>query len=99
MVVAASGQDIRMSSGLVGEVYADEKNTKGHYTILFRQRTKGKIGKYLRDHKLISYTILREQFKVKMRYLCYQADSFEICSLRAGGASAVANTNVPDCLF
>ena len=66
---------------------------------LFRQITKTKRGEYLRDHGSISYTTLREQFKTKMKYLGYQAKKFGIHSLRAGGASAAANAEVPDCLF
>ena len=33
---------------------------------------------------------------MKVKHLGYQADRFEIHSLRAGGASAAANVNVPD---
>ena len=59
--------------------------------------TKG--GEYLRDYGAISYMTLQEQFKAKMKYLGYQEDKFGLHSLRAGGASAAANADVPDRLF
>ena len=50
-------------------------------------------------HGSIYYTTLREQFKTKMKYSGYQAEKFGIHSLRAGGALAAANAEVPDRLF
>ena len=73
-----------------------QKNSK---LFLFRQITKTKSGEYLRDYGAISYTTLREQFKTKVKHLGYQAYKFGIHSLRAGGASTVANADVPDRLF
>ena len=98
VVIAASGQDTCPVDWLkrymqMGRIQKDST------LFLFRQVTKMKRGEYLRDYGAISYTTLREQFKAKMKYLGYQADKFGIHSLRAGGASAAANADVPDRLF
>ena len=98
VVIARSRQDTCPVNMLerymkMGKIPKDSK------LFLFRQITKTKGGEYLRDYGTISYTTLREQFKAKVKFLGYQVDRFGIHSLRAGGASAAANADVPDCLF
>ena len=66
---------------------------------LFRPITKSKKGECLRAGATLSYSTSRELFKKKMRDLEYHAENLGIHSLRAGGATATANTGVPDRLF
>ena len=88
-----------MPSRYVRKIYADGQDTKQQQVVLFRRIMNTKGGKCLRDYEAISYATLREQFKAKMKYLGYQEDKFGLHSLRAGGASAAANADVPDRLF
>ena len=66
---------------------------------LFRPIQKTKHGEQLRSAGKISYTCLRELFQKKLRSLGFNASSFGLHSLRAGGATAAANAKVPDRLF
>ena len=47
----------------------------------------------------LKYSTLRDLFKAKVKQLEYPAEHFGLHSLRAGGASAAANADVPDHLF
>ena len=47
----------------------------------------------------LSYSTICELFKKKLTELGYPAVEFGLHSLRAGGATAVANAGVPDRLF
>ena len=66
---------------------------------LFRHITRTKQGERLKDSGVLSYSTLRDLFKAKVRQLGYPAEQFGLHSLRAGGASAAANADVPDRLF
>ena len=48
---------------------------------------------------MLSYSTLRDLFKAKVKKLGYRAERFGLHSLQAGGASAAANSDVPDRLF
>ena len=56
-------------------------------------------GEWLKDSSVLSCSTLRDLFKAKVKQLGYPAEQFGLHSLRAGGASAAANVNVPDYLF
>ena len=43
---------------------------------------------------MLSYSTLRDLFKARVKQLGYLAERFGLHSLRAGGASATANTDV-----
>ena len=47
----------------------------------------------------LSYSCLGELFNEKLKQLGFPAESFSLHSLRAGGATAIANAKVPDRLF
>ena len=66
---------------------------------LFRHIVKTKGGEQLKDSGVLSYSTLRDLFKAKVKQLGYPAEQFGLHSLRAGGASAAANADVPDRLF
>ena len=66
---------------------------------LFRPICKSKKSKKLRESGSISYSCLRDLFKKKLKDLGYNPDEFGLHSLRAGGATATANSGVPDRLF
>lgn len=66
---------------------------------LFRHITKTKQGEQLKNHSVLSFSTLRDLFKAKVKQLGYPAEKFGLHSLRAGGATAVANADVPDRLF
>ena len=66
---------------------------------LFRQIQRTSKGETLRSTGCISYSCLRDLFKRKLRDLGFQPEEFGLNSLRAGGATAAANANVPDRLF
>ena len=56
-------------------------------------------GEVLRQSGKISHSCLRELFKKKIADLGLPPSDFGLHSLRAGGATAAANTKVPDRLF
>ena len=56
-------------------------------------------GERLKDSSVLSYSTLRDLFNTKVKQLGYPAEQFGLHSLRAGGASAAANPDVPDHLF
>ena len=66
---------------------------------LFRHITKTKKGERLKEGGVLSYTTLRDLCKAKVKQLGYPAEKFGLHSLRAGGATAAANADVPDRLF
>ena len=66
---------------------------------LFRPICKSKKSEKLRKSGSISYSCLRDLFKKKLKDLGYNSDEFGLHSLRAGGATAAANSGVPDRLF
>lgn len=66
---------------------------------LFKHIIKTKYGERLKDSGVLSYSTLRDLFKAKVKQLGYPAEQFGLHSLRAGGASAAANADVPDRLF
>ena len=66
---------------------------------LFRAITKTKARESLRSSGSISYSRLRELFKLKLEELGYPAGKYGLHSLRAGGSTAAANAGVPDQLF
>ena len=66
---------------------------------LFRPIQHTKNGEVLKGAGKISYSCLRELFNKKLKQLGFPAESFGFHSLRAGGATAVANAKVPDRLF
>ena len=66
---------------------------------LFRQIIKTKRGEKLRDAGGLSYTTLRENFKDKLIQLGFDAQQYGLHSLRAGGATAATNAEIPDRLF
>ena len=66
---------------------------------LFRPICKTKEGEKLRDSGNISYSCLRELFKKTLAQLGYNQVEFGLHSLRAGGATSVANNGVADRLF
>ena len=53
----------------------------------------------LRPSGQISYSCLRDLFCKKLDGLGFSSGDFGLHSLRSGGASAAANTKVPDRLF
>ena len=75
-----------------GMAWTDER-------LLFRPICKTRKMEKLRESGSISYSCLRELFRKKLRELDYDPDRFGLHSLRAGGATAVANNGVPDRLF
>ena len=66
---------------------------------LFRPICKANKSEKLRESGCISYSCLRDLFKKKLKDLGYNPDEFGLHSLRAGGATAAANSGVPDRLF
>ena len=72
---------------------------KDSQRFLFRHIIKTKGGERLKDSGVLSYSTLRDLFKAKVKQLGYPAERFGLHSLRAGGASAAANSDVPDRLF
>ena len=66
---------------------------------IFRPIQKTKNGEKLRESGRISDTCLRDLFGKKIAALGFTAHVFGLHSLRPGGATAVANANVPDRLF
>ena len=66
---------------------------------LFRPISKTKTGERLRPTGSLSYTRLSELFKQKLSQLGYKAADFGLHSLCARGATAAANSGVPDRLF
>lgn len=66
---------------------------------LFRPIQRTSKGETLRSTGCISYSCLRDLFKRKLRDLGFQPEEFGLHGLRAGGATAAANANVPDRLF
>ena len=64
--------------------------------LLFRPICSSKRGESLKVSGGISYTCLREQFKIKLNQLGYNAEEFGLHSLRAGGTTVAANAGVPD---
>ena len=66
---------------------------------LFRPICKSSKSKKLRESACVSYSCLRDLFKKKLKDLGYNPDKFGLHSLRAGGATAAANNEAPDCLF
>ena len=66
---------------------------------LFRPINKSGKTERLRESGNISYSCLRELFRKKLKELGYDANKFGLHSLRAGGATAAANSGVPDRLF
>ena len=66
---------------------------------LFRLIQSTKNGKVLRSSGKISYSCLGELLKKKLKNLGFPAKLFGLHSLRAGGATAAANAEVPDRLF
>ena len=66
---------------------------------LLRPICKSKKSEKLRESGSISYSCLRDLFKKKLKDLGYNPDEFDLHSLRAGGATAAANSGVPDRLF
>ena len=66
---------------------------------LFRPICKSSKFEKLREDGCISYSCLRDLFKKKLKGLGYNPDEFGLHSLRAGGATAAANSGVPDRLF
>ena len=66
---------------------------------LFRAIVRTKKGEKLRCSGTLSYTRMREVFLAKLKSLGFDANQFGLHSLRAGGATAVANAGIPDRLF
>ena len=66
---------------------------------LFREITRTARGEMFRASGSISYARLRELFKMKLQELGYNPANYGLHSLRAGGATAAANSWVPDRLF
>ena len=66
---------------------------------LFRPIQASKKGQTLRASGRISYSCLREAFRKKIADLGLPPEDFGLHSLRAGGATAAANANVPDRCF
>ena len=66
---------------------------------LFRPIQKTKHCEELQGTGKISYTCLRDLFRKKLSSLGYNVKDFGLHSLRAGGATAAANTKVPERLF
>ena len=66
---------------------------------VFRRITKSKSGERFRESAALSYTRLRECFKEKLIQLGFPVSQFGLDSLRVGGATAAANSKVPDRLF
>ena len=56
-------------------------------------------GQRLRSHGSLSYTRVRELFLNKLAELGFDPKQFGLHSLRSGGATAAANSGVPDRLF
>ena len=56
-------------------------------------------GQRLRSHGSLSYTRVRELFLNKLAELGFDPTQFGLHSLRSGGATAAANSGVPDRLF
>ena len=65
----------------------------------FCRITKSKSGERLMEGTALSYTMLRECHKEKLVQLGFPASQFGLHSLRAGRATAAANSKVPDRLF
>ena len=51
------------------------------------------------SNESLSYTRMRKIFLSRWKKLGFDTMQFGLHSLRAGGASAVTNAGVPDCLF
>ena len=66
---------------------------------LFRGIVVTKNGQRLRSEGSLSYTRLRELFLNKLAELGFDPKQFGLHSLRSGGATAAANSGVPDRLF
>lgn len=67
---------------------------------IFRALSKTKTGHVLvSTNKPISYSSIRDYFKVTFKDIVPDITVFSTHSLRAGGASAAANAGVPDRLF
>ncbi|XP_065891826.1 integrase/recombinase xerD homolog isoform X3 [Dysidea avara] len=66
---------------------------------LFRPIQKTKHCEELRGTGKISYTCLRDLFRKKLSSLGYNVKDFGLHRLRASGATAAANAEVPDRLF
>ena len=82
------------------EEYMERTGTaKQDKRFLFRPICKAKSGDKLRESGCISYSCLRDLFKMKLRQLGYDPAKFGLHSLRAGGATRAANAGVPDRLF
>ena len=75
------------------------KIPKDSRLFLFRHITRTKEGERLKDGGVLSYSTLRDLFRAKVKQLGYPAEKFGLHSLRAGGATAAANADVPDRLF
>ena len=67
---------------------------------VFRALSKCKSGhKLVAINRPVSYSTIREYFKVNFKDIVPDISLFSTHSLRAGGASAAANAGVPDRLF
>ena len=67
---------------------------------VFRALSKCKSGhKLVAIYRPVSYSTIREYFKVNFKDIVPDVSLFSTHSLRAGGASAAANAGVPDRLF
>ena len=67
---------------------------------VFRALSKCKSGhKLVVINRPLSYSTIREYFKVNFKDVVPDISLFSTHSLRAGGASAAANASVQDCLF
>ena len=66
---------------------------------LFRPICKSSKSEKLRESGCISYSCLKDLLKKKLKDIGYNPDKFGLHSLRAGEATAAANSGVPDRLF
>lgn len=66
---------------------------------VFRGIVKSKNGEKLRSSGGISYTRMREVILQRFQQLGYDTSNLGLHSFRAGGATAAANSDVPDRLF
>ena len=98
LVIARTGSDTCPVS-MLEQCMEMARIPRNSRLFLFRHITKTKEGERLKDGGVLSYTTLRELLKAKVRQLGYPADKFGLHSLRAGGATAAANADVPDRLF
>ena len=79
------------------ECYMAKGDLVGTSGLLFRPLTSD--GKKLRSNGSLTYSRLRELLLDRLQALGYPADQFGVHSLRTGGATAAAGSEVPDRLF